>query len=342
MKSHKFQTLHCHSTTSDGELTHKQVLDECKKNNIEVVAFTDHDSLPTKAIINDLKKVKHEVKFITGIEMSATRVKEVADSIELFHIVGLFVDVENKNLLNYSNNSLNKRIERTKEIIKNCQEIGIHVTYDDVLKHVTGAVVGRPHIAKAILANDENIKTVKKLEDKLRDEAKLNKELTEKYEEVKQASLWQKVFSLFLSSGSYLKGVYVHYEDQVEMDDAIELIRGAGGIALLAHWSFMKNKLPLSIIEKFCAEKRIDGIETVYAFGIEENLQAEFETDMKNLEQLCEKYNLAKGGGGDFHRKEDFAIMNNPRFVNFANRTRGLIERILTLYPNLDKTHTSL
>ena len=341
MKQISYQSLHCHTTTSDGVLTHKQVLDECERNNIGVVAFTDHDTLPTQETIEGLKKINHEVKFFTGIEMSATRVIEIKDQIELFHVVGLFVDLENKNLLKYSDNAIQKRIKRTKEIITNCKSLGLDISYDEVQKQVTGTV-GRPHIAKAILSKEKNIKIMSQLEKKLFQEAKKNDELKETYEKVKNADLWQKVFTLFLSNNSYIKNVYVHYVDQIYMDDAVSLIRNAGGIALIAHWTYFKDKLPLTLVEKFCQEKRIDGLETVYALGVEEFNQNEFEADMKNLDHLCDKYNLAKGGGGDFHKKEDFKLINNPRFSGFASRTKGLIERVLKLYPYLSKRWSTL
>jgi predicted metal-dependent phosphoesterase TrpH len=44
----KYQNLHAHTVTSDGLLTYKEVLNVCAKNNIGVLAFTDHDSLPNK------------------------------------------------------------------------------------------------------------------------------------------------------------------------------------------------------------------------------------------------------------------------------------------------------
>lgn len=342
MKTFKYQTLHCHTITSDGDLTYEQVLDECEKNNIGVVAFTDHDSLPTIEKIEELKKLNHNVKFITGIEMSATTIKEVEGSIELFHIVGLFIDPTNKDLVEYCENSKNKRVERTKKIISSCKKIGFEITYDDVSRFMTGSVVGRPHIAKAILAKEKNVDLIGELVEKLRVEAKSNAQLAPLYDEVRNADLWQKVFTLFLSSDAYIKGVYEHYEDHVDMDHAVQLIRNAGGIALIAHWTYFSDQLTFEIAEKLAREHRIDGFETVYAFGVGNDQYNKFVSDMMRLDKLCDENGLVKGGGGDFHKITDFTLMNDPRFESFAVRTNRLIEKIAEIYPSLNRSWSSL
>ena len=47
-----YQNLHCHTKTSDGQLTYSQVLKLCAKYQISVVAFTDHDSLPNRKTVD--------------------------------------------------------------------------------------------------------------------------------------------------------------------------------------------------------------------------------------------------------------------------------------------------
>lgn len=39
------ESLHNHTTTSDGQLTHHQFLDHAADNDISIVAFTDHDAV---------------------------------------------------------------------------------------------------------------------------------------------------------------------------------------------------------------------------------------------------------------------------------------------------------
>src|SRR4030042_3204047 len=112
MKKAAYQTLHCHTTTSDGLLSYNQVLDICSKNNIGIVAFTDHDSLPKERVVKELlESKKYSAKWIIGIEISSGK---PADSRKKFspHIVGLFVDPFNKELIKHCEMSQEARIQR--------------------------------------------------------------------------------------------------------------------------------------------------------------------------------------------------------------------------------------
>lgn len=338
----KYQTLHCHTTTSDGLLTHEQVLDECAKNNIGVVAFTDHDSVPKPETFFKLKNLKHAVKFISGIEISANYVKEVEGQIGNFHMVGLFVDPSNKKLIDYCKLAQEKRVERAKRLLNNLLGLGFNLTMEEINKYAGGETVGRPHIAKAILAKEQNLRIIDDLLEKLKKASSGDNSLTELYNHAVAGDYWQRMFDLFLDSKSFVKGIYVHYLNPTSLDDATEVIRQAGGVSLLGHWTFYKNKVPAELVEKFCQEKRIDGLETVYAFDLPIEEKPKFVADMQFLEGLVKKYELVPGGGGDFHRKEDFALMLRPDLNDYAERTEGLVERILGRHPNIDKTWTTL
>lgn len=337
-----YQTLHCHTVVSDGLLTHAQVLDTCVQNKIGVVAFTDHDALiPEKGLV-ELKNLKHNVKFISGIEMSARSVAEVPGMIDLFHITGLFVDPTNRELKNYCKEAKGKRIERAERMLKNIQALGFKVTMAEIESYAGGESIGRPHIARAILAREENLRVLDRLLGDLEKASSFDERLHGLYQHAVANEYWQRVFDLFLSDDAYIRGVYVHYLIDLSMDEAVRLIRGAGGVALLAHWSFYKKKLSSGLIEKFCREKRIDGLETTYAFGMPVSEMTGFLEDMGFLQGLVGKYNLIAGGGGDFHRQEDFSQMINPDYNILAEKTKGMVERILTVHSDVDLRWSSL
>ena len=156
----KFETLHCHTTLSDGLLTHGEVLDECRDNNIGIVAFTDHDILPSEEKIRKLKTLNHDTKFITGIEMSANYVAEHDDDISNFHIIGLFVDPTNKKILAHCKKAQEKRIERGNRMVKNISNIGFSLTMEDIENFMEDGSMGRPHIAMAILSKKKNLNVI--------------------------------------------------------------------------------------------------------------------------------------------------------------------------------------
>lgn len=337
-----YQTLHCHTVRSDGLLTPQQVLDECAKNKIGVVAFTDHDSLADPKSLEDLKKINHPVKFISGIEISCDVIKEFPEKIQLFHVTGLFVDPTNHELKAYADKQPEYRRERMRKFVKKLNDLGFKVTEEQILKYSQGQAVARPHMVSALEENSENFVLLEKFYEELKELAKTDPFRKKQVEEIEAREEKQKWYVLVMTKES-LHSVYADYheEDPVNMDEAVRLIRGAGGIALLAHWSYMRDKLDINFIEKLLKEDRLDGMETVYAFGIERNREI-FEKDMEDLSNLCEKYGKVQGGGGDFHKTEDFTLMVNPNFINFAERTKGLIENIKSKHPNLDLTWSTL
>ena len=142
------QTLHCHTTTSDGEMSHLEILDFAEKLGISTVAFTDHDSVPNKKTITLLNK-NHKTKWIIGIEISSGLPKELKNQKhDLFHIVGLFVNPLNKNLLKHCKKVKEARIIRMQKTIKNLNKLNFKITEKECIKIADDGVVGRPHIAK--------------------------------------------------------------------------------------------------------------------------------------------------------------------------------------------------
>ena len=337
-----YQTLHSHTIVSDGKITYKEALGTCLENKIGVIAFTDHDALPGEKELKELEGLKeHEVEYIIGIELSSGYPKEIGGSGSLFHIVGLFVDPYNQPLVDYTKTLEESRRERTKVTVKNLQDAGFSISFDDVLAQAEGVKsLGRPHIVRALMAKPENSAVLDKIEQKLKEEIKTNavlEEITSRYGGGPDD--WQRYFALVLSEDSYIKNIYMTYEDMIDFDSAVSLIRGAGGVSILAHWTFSKNRFDANYLEAFCAEKRMDGLETIYGFNEQRKIKEEIVEDIKLLETLAKRYKLIRGGGGDFHTKEDFASMLTD--IKLAEKTIGLVEDILAT-GKVDRTWSSI
>ena len=110
-----YNVLHCHTTASDGTLTHREVRDIAQKFHIGTIAFTDHDTLIDTELFTALKTEKHPVDIVSGIELSANYVAEVEGDIQLFHIIGLFIDPANAALRAYCADAKTKRMERDRK-----------------------------------------------------------------------------------------------------------------------------------------------------------------------------------------------------------------------------------
>lgn len=325
-----YQTLHSHTIVSDGKITYSEALDTCAKNKIGVIAFTDHDALPGEKELKELEELKsHEVEYVIGIELSSGYPKEIGGSGSLFHIVGLFVDPYNVPLIDYTKTLEESRRERTQITVKNLQALGFSITFEDVLAQAEGVKsLGRPHIVRALMARNENSSVLDKIEQKLKEEMKTNpklEEITSRYGGGPDD--WQRYFALVLSEDSFINNVYTAYEDMIDFDNAVGLIKGAGGVSLLAHWTFSKLRFDANYLEAFCEQGRIEGVETVYGFNETRKIKEEIVEDIKLLESLAKRYNLIKGGGGDFHTAEDFSSMLIDQ--KLAEKTIGLVENII-------------
>lgn len=148
MASLRYESLHCHTLVSDGELTHKQVLDTAQQNNISAVAFTDHDSVPDENTLKELDKLwAHSTKRIVGVEISSGLPKEAGGGPSSgFHVVGLFVDPTNAALLEHCRKAQEARVVRMQKMVRNLRELGFNVTEQDCLAASGSEAVARPHI----------------------------------------------------------------------------------------------------------------------------------------------------------------------------------------------------
>ena len=81
--------FHTHTNYSDGDLTPDELLEKANKENIKIIAITDHDSvLGLKNITYDYKK--DNIKLISGIELSAKTLKG------RMHILGYNINIDNE------------------------------------------------------------------------------------------------------------------------------------------------------------------------------------------------------------------------------------------------------
>ena len=110
--------LHVHTTASDGELSSREIIDLAIQKDIKVIAITDHNSISG---IKEALKYSNEkdIEVIPGVEISC----EFEDYPEV-HIVGLFIDYNNKELEKFSKKE-KFSIKQAIELIKNAKGIPI-------------------------------------------------------------------------------------------------------------------------------------------------------------------------------------------------------------------------
>lgn len=107
--------LHTHSYISDGASTPKEVIKSAYKNNVSVIALTDHDSFAGIKEASDAAK-EYGITLINGIELSA-----LYEDGRILHILGIGIDIENQDFL------------KSYYKMKKAREAGI----PNILKHIS-------------------------------------------------------------------------------------------------------------------------------------------------------------------------------------------------------------
>lgn len=139
--------LHTHTVNSDGTFTVAEVVKLASEKGLDVVAVTDHDSVDG---LRDEKKLreyeeKYKVEIIKGIEMSCNlKGKDV-------HILGYFLNLEDKNFLKELERIAEIRNERNEKIIKKLADLKLPVTMEELLEIVQGNVISKAHFAEIML-----------------------------------------------------------------------------------------------------------------------------------------------------------------------------------------------
>lgn len=136
--------LHIHTSASDGTLSPSEVVETASSTVLAAIAVTDHD---TVSGVEEALSAGREfgIEVVPGVEIST-----VADDGAEVHILGYFID-HNDRKLNSSLDILRKaRWERARKMVVNLNAVGVPISFDRVKEIADGGAVGRPHVARAI------------------------------------------------------------------------------------------------------------------------------------------------------------------------------------------------
>ena len=135
--------LHAHTTFSDGLLTPEALVARAIEKRLGALAVTDHDTV--EAIPRARAAAAGHLELVPGIEMSTAY--EGAD----LHILGYYINPEHGPLLERLAGFQVERRRRTQAIIERLRELGVPVELEEVLELAGPGVIGRPHVAEAMV-----------------------------------------------------------------------------------------------------------------------------------------------------------------------------------------------
>ncbi len=139
-----FIDLHTHSTASDGTLPPEQVIEAAARCGLKALALTDHDTIGGIPAAREAGE-RLGIRVITGVELSAFQEGHEVHVLAL-HLSQL--DTLHKRLEDLRAS----RFSRAEKIVEKLNALGIPITLDEVLLQSNGGAVGRPHVARALIA----------------------------------------------------------------------------------------------------------------------------------------------------------------------------------------------
>lgn len=277
--------LQSHSRYSDGSLAPADVVRAAVTAGVSLLALTDHD---TAAGVPEAAQEAAEA----GIGLvPATEISAIWDSGRDLHILGYLVDPHEPRLVNALKSSRADRERRAAEMADLLRGLGFEVK-DAALarRSAQGKPIGRPHLAAAVVAAEAN------------------------HDRLAAAGLLEP--SAFLKA--YLTPGKPAFRPRKwpSVQEAIELIHAAGGVAVWAHpfWDVCDPGTVLSTIDAFAGDG-LDGVEAFYTTHTRDQTVL--------LARRCSELGLLSTGSSDFHGPE------HPTFSGFrAFATYGLQPRL--------------
>lgn len=253
--------LQVHSTASDGAHPPRELAAMAHAASIRTIALTDHD---TVSGLEEITAAGAEagVEIIPGVELSVNE--------HGAHILGYGIDWRHPSLARLTRAMERARVVRAQKMTENLKGAGFVVEWEDVLREATGPVVGRPHIARAVLGRVEN------------------------KEKLGGASTVHEFIATYLSDESPL---YVP-QDLVTVAEAIRVLHETGGVVVWSHPAihFPPEHTGLEAFLTDLVGWGLDGVEVFTA--------AHTEADARFIRDCAVERHLLMTAGSDFHSEE--------------------------------------
>ena len=197
------------------------------------------------------------------------------------HILGYFIDYNHQELLETLARLRRSRESRARGMIDRLADLGLRLEWQHIKERAVGSSIGRPHIAQAML-------------------------------EKGYISSFQEAFAKYIGRDGL---AYVE-RDKITPVEAVEVIRRADGIPVLAHPFTVKDPEAMIIELKPAG---LAGIEAYYGGYISGKTA--------KLVALADRYGLIVTGGSDYHGLDEYG----DNMIGGTDVPVAVAERLISL-----------
>ena len=253
--------LHAHTTASDGTYDPAELVAMAEAAGLTVVAITDHDGTAGWSEARRALRYGHEAgvwstirTVVPGIEISC-KIRDIG-----MHMLGYMFDPSNAELEAALADVRDSRVHRAEAMVAKARELGAPITWERVREIAGDGVVGRPHVATALV----------------------------------EAGVVASVDDAFgpdwIGEGGRAR------VDKNDMDPfrAIELVRAAGGVTVMAHPMAWRRG---PVVE----DKDIAAFAEAGMTGIEMNHPDHGPKERDRIRGLANELGLLTTGSSDWH-----------------------------------------
>jgi predicted metal-dependent phosphoesterase TrpH len=190
----KYIDLHAHTTASDGSFAPSEVVGMAGRAGLLAVGITDHDT--TDGVGEALAAGERlDLEVVPGVELSVDHPR-----LGSLHILGYWIQPDHPDLAGRLEEIRGGRDSRNQKILDRLASLGCPLDLEEVRQIAGGEVVGRPHLARAMIEHG-------------------------------YVQTTQEAFDRYLARG---RPAYLERE-RMGPEEAIDRIRRAGGVAVWAH-----------------------------------------------------------------------------------------------------------
>lgn len=258
-----------------------------KNAGLDIVALTDHDTTDGWSEARSAC-ADLDMTFVPGVEFSAS------NNGSIVHLLGYLVDPTHPEFAAACERTRNDRQWRFEKMVDNLHKDFGGMTKEFVYSfHVDGATLGRPTIARALI--DLGIVAT----------------VSEAFDDL-----------LSSSNSRYYAG---HSAPTIE--DAIRLVRAAGGVPVLAHpWTATRASVVDEAVTDDLVDARFAELVGVGLAGVEVHHEENTPFGRERLLSIAANFGLIVTGSSDYHGLDTKPVKPGAHTTSLAN-----LERILAM-----------